>query len=509
MHPHHKVLLIILDGFGINPKLEHNAIASANAPTWQHVWATAPRALLEASGEAVGLPAGQMGNSEVGHLTIGAGRVLYQDLTRIDQAIHAQALDHNLILQEALTLAKSRGRAVHLLGLLSDGGVHSHQHHLYALLQQCQRQQLTDVYIHAFLDGRDVPPQSAETYIDQLEQVCSESHCGQIASLCGRYYAMDRDQRWDRVHAAYALLTEGTGNQSDNARAALQQAYARGETDEFVSPTRIGGSPSIHDDDIVIFWNYRSDRARELSRAFLSTDFSGFTRARTPKLGAFLSFTQYADDIPSQILFPPQVVKNTLGDYVAQLAIPQVRIAETEKYAHVTFFFNGGCETVLAGEQRCLVASASVATYDLQPAMSAAEISAQLIRALQQQNAGLIVCNYANPDMVGHTGNFTATQHSIEILDHCLRDVLEAAAVAGYDVIISADHGNAECMFDESTQQPHTAHTTDPVPFVYLGRPADMVQTQGTLADIAPTILYLMGLSVPTEMTGNVLLKIR
>ncbi len=503
-----KILLIILDGFGISPKREHNAIAHADAPTWQDLWANAPHALLEASGAAVGLPCGQMGNSEVGHLTIGAGRVLYQDLTRIDQAINQQGLTHNAALQQALTLAATHNSAVHFLGLLSDGGIHSHEQHLYALLKQCQRHALNKVYLHAFLDGRDVPPQSAANSLTKLENVCSDLNCGVIASLCGRYYAMDRDQRWDRVQMAYDLLTL---NQADfhaaNALAGLTDAYARNETDEFVKPTLIGMPPAIGDHDIVIFWNYRSDRARELSRAFLSTEFTGFSRHTVPKLSAFLSMTKYADDIPSQILFAPQTLVNTLGAYVASKGIPQLRIAETEKYAHVTFFFNGGVETPLAGEQRCLIASPNVSTYDLQPAMSAREITIELINALDQQHFGLIICNFANPDMLGHTGNFDATQTSIEILDACLNKVLASAKHNGYEVIITADHGNAECMYDERTQQAHTAHTADPVPFVYVGRDIISIAPTGTLADIAPTILSLMGLAIPPDMTGKVLIQ--
>ena len=503
-----KVLLIILDGFGISAKIEHNAIANANLPTWQQLWQTAPHALLEASGLAVGLPEGQMGNSEVGHLTIGAGRVLYQDLTRIDQAIATKALDHHPVLQEALANAKARNSAVHFIGLLSDGGVHSHEQHLYALLEQCQQQALTQVYIHAFLDGRDVPPESAAKSLAKLEQTCARLGCGQIASLCGRYYAMDRDQRWERIEAAYTLLTEAKSEfQAPSASLGLENAYSRGETDEFVKPTLIGTPQPINDDDVVIFWNYRSDRARELTRAFLEPEFLGFTRHKVPALSSFISLTQYASDIESQVLFPPATVKNTLGAYLADLQIEQCRIAETEKYAHVTFFFNGGVEAVLPGEERCLIPSAKVATYDLQPAMSALEITHALDNALKQQRFGLIVCNYANPDMLGHTGDFKATQQSLEVLDRCLADVLQTAKTEGYEVILTADHGNAECMYDEATQQPHTAHTTDPVPLVYLGRPATLTQKTGTLADIAPSVLRVMGLAIPAEMTGTALIN--
>lgn len=502
-----KLLLIILDGFGIREATQYNAIANASAPTWQHLWATQPHVLLDASGPAVGLPLGQMGNSEVGHLTIGSGRVIHQDLSRIDQAIASGALQNNRVLQDALALAKTQKRAIHFLGLLSEGGVHSHQQHLYALLQQCHTMQLTQVYIHAFLDGRDVPPQSAATAITDLEQHLQTLGCGQIASICGRYYAMDRDQRWQRTQSAYELLTEGQADyQANNALDALHAAYARGETDEFVKPTTVTPAVVIADGDIVVFWNYRSDRARQLSHALLQPEFSGFIRQKTLQLGAFLSFTRYAEDIDSQVIFPPQDIRHTLGDCLAQHGLTQLRMAETEKYAHVTFFFNGGREAVLPGEQRLLVASPKVDTYDLQPEMSAPELSQQLIQHLSSQQFDVIVCNYANPDMVGHTGNYEATQHSIEILDRCLTQVLQAAEQAHYEVIITADHGNAECMYDEIQHQPHTAHTLEPVPLVYIGRKVTCLRSHGTLADVAPTVLHLLQLPIPAEMTGQILL---
>lgn len=504
-----KLLLLILDGFGIRDAQDHNAIATAHAPTWHNLWATKPHTLLAASGEAVGLPAGQMGNSEVGHMTIGAGRVIYQDLTRIDRAIAAGELQQNTVLQNALHFAKAADKTVHLLGLLSPGGVHSHEQHLYALLQQCQQHGLSKVCIHAFLDGRDVPPKSAEASLTALEKVCQAMDCGHIASLCGRYYAMDRDQRWERTEQAYALLTEGTAPyQAASALAGLQAAYERNESDEFVRPTLIGSGHPIEAGDVVIFWNYRSDRARQLSRAFLSQDFTGFHRPTPPHLGAFVSLTQYAEDIPSQVIFPPQGIHHTLGECLAEQGIHQFRIAETEKYAHVTFFFNGGRETVFDLEQRCLIPSPKVATYDQQPAMSAGEISQALIAALQQQRFGFLVSNYANPDMVGHTGNFDAARASIETLDRCLKDVIDAAQANGYEVIITADHGNAECMYDETHHQPHTAHTTEPVPFVYIGRAVRTIKAHGSLADVAPTILALMGLAIPPEMTGQVLVDV-
>lgn len=501
-----KLLLIILDGFGIRDATQHNAIANADAPTWHRLWATQPHALLEASGPAVGLPAGQMGNSEVGHLTIGSGRVIHQDLSRIDQAIAAGDLSHNRALQDVLTLAKTQQRAVHFLGLLSTGGVHSHQEHLYALLQQCQAQQLTRVSIHAFLDGRDVAPKSAATSIHDLEHTLQTLGCGRIASICGRYYAMDRDQRWLRTQSAYDLLTQAKAEyHASSALEALHAAYARGETDEFVKTTLIEPAATIQDGDIVIFWNYRADRARQLSRALLHPEFSGFPRPNAPKLAAFLSLTHYADDIDCPVIFPPQDIQHTLGDCLAEHGLKQLRLAETEKYAHVTFFFNGGREAALPGEERLLIASPKVATYDLQPAMSAPELSQQLIAHLLSQQFDVIVCNYANPDMVGHTGNYQATQHGIEILDQCLTRVLQTAQASGYEIIITADHGNAECMYDETHQQPHTAHTLEPVPFVYLGRPVQLLKTHGTLADIAPTLLHLLQLPIPTEMSGQLL----
>ncbi len=505
--------LIILDGWGHRTDLPHNAILAAHAPVWDKLWHDCPHTLLAGSGLEVGLPADQMGNSEVGHLTIGAGRTTYQELTRIDKAITDGDFFHNPAFLGAFKKAKANNKAVHILGLLSPGGVHSHEQHIQALLQLAAQQQITPVYIHAFLDGRDTPPQSALASLNAIEETCAQLQCGKIVSLIGRYYAMDRDKRWERVQTAYELLTEGKANYHvDNAATGLTMAYARGETDEFVQATSIHADQqppiTINDGDVIIFMNFRADRARELTRAFIEASFNGFIRHKVPRLADFVSLTQYAADIKTTIAFPPQALTNVLGEYLAKQGLTQLRIAETEKYAHVTFFFNGGQEKPFVGEARVLVPSPKVATYDLQPEMSAFEMTAQLVKAIQERQYDLIVCNFANPDMVGHTGNFAATVKAVEVIDQCLGMIQQALQAVSGEMIITADHGNAECMFDEKTQQPHTAHTCELVPFVYYGRHAVITKAQGNLADIAPTILYLMNLPLPTEMTGQVLLKI-
>jgi 2,3-bisphosphoglycerate-independent phosphoglycerate mutase len=400
-----------------------------------------------------------------------------------------------------------------VLGLLSPGGVHSHEQHIQAFIKLAAEQQAPAVYLHAFLDGRDTPPQSALASITQLEATCKQLQCGQLVSIIGRYYAMDRDQRWDRVQVAYELLTDGRADyQADTGTAALAAAYARGETDEFVKATRIHSTQStpvtINDGDIVVFMNFRADRARELTRAFTEENFTGFTRHKIPQLADFISLTQYAADINTTIAFPPQSLTQVLGEYIAEQGLTQLRIAETEKYAHVTFFFNGGREQPFAGEERILVPSPKVTTYDLQPEMSAFAMTDQLVKAIKDQRYNLIVCNFANPDMVGHTGNFPATVKAIATIDQCLGRIQQALQAVGGEMIITADHGNAECMFDEKTQQAHTAHTCELVPFVYYGRQAAITKTHGTLADIAPTLLYLMNLPIPPAMTGQVLLKL-
>lgn len=508
------IVLIILDGWGYRETDQYNAINAAQIPNWNQLWQQCPHTLIEGSGLAVGLPDDQMGNSEVGHLTMGAGRTVYQELTRIDKAIADGEFFHNPVFINAMKIACENNKAVHILGLLSPGGVHSHEKHIQAIAQLAAQQKVNKLYMHAFLDGRDTPPQSVAPSIKALEEEFKRNHCGQFASIIGRYYAMDRDKRWERTQKAYDMLTEGKAEfHAATALQALEQAYARGETDEFVKATTICGADQtpikIEDGDVVIFMNFRADRARQLTRAFTDTDFTGFQRNVVPKLAEFVSLTQYAVDIKTTIAYLPQSLKNVLGEYIAEKGLKQLRIAETEKYAHVTFFFNGGVEEPSEGEDRILIPSVKVATYDLKPEMSAPEITERLVEAIQGQKYDLIVCNYANPDMVGHTGDFNATVKAIETIDHCLGQIISALRDVGGEVIITADHGNAECMYDDNTKQPHTAHTSDPVPFVYMGRPASITHKAGTLADIAPTLLYLMGLAKPDEMTGQNLLNFK
>lgn len=506
-------VLIILDGWGHRDTTQYNAIAAAKKPIWDNLWQTHAHTLIEGSGYAVGLPQNQMGNSEVGHLTIGAGRTVFQEFTRIDKAIEDKEFFHNSVFLHALDQARLNDKSVHILGLLSPGGVHSHERQIFAMASLAA-QEKTRFYVHAFLDGRDTPPQSALTSLQSLEQHLQQLNAGKIASIIGRYYAMDRDKRWDRIENAYVLLTEGKADfHAATADDGLLQAYARGETDEFVRATTIHdvGQPAIkiQDGDVVIFMNYRADRARELTHAFIDKEFNGFQRRVVPQLAEFVSLTQYAADLKTSIAYAPQSLTNVLGEYIAKQGIKQLRIAETEKYAHVTFFLNGGAEPPFAGEDRILVPSAKIATYDLHPQMSAVEITDRLITAIQSKQYGLIVCNFANPDMVGHTGDFDATVEAIATIDECLGRIVAALHQVNGELIITADHGNAECMYDEKTQQPHTAHTSDPVPFIYVGRQASITHKQGTLADIAPTLLYLMGIPIPPEMTGTPLVKLQ
>jgi 2,3-bisphosphoglycerate-independent phosphoglycerate mutase len=509
MNTHQKTFaLIILDGWGYREDTTFNAIAAAKTPHWDYLWQNYPHNLIDSSGLLVGLPDGQMGNSEVGHLHMGAGRRVYQDLTRIDESIQTGNFFNHPLLLEAFNRAQTNHRAIHLIGLLSPGGVHSHETHLHALLTFAEQQKFNNLWIHAFLDGRDTPPKSAQNSLDILEK---EYHA-QIASIVGRYYAMDRDKRWDRVEKAYDLLTgENAAYTAQTAHEALDAAYARGETDEFVQPTYIlnGANKArvIEDGDTVLFFNFRADRARQLSHALIDKNFTGFERRRCPELERFITFTDYAADIPSDVIFPTVPLKNMLGDYLAQQGYQQLRLAETEKYAHVTFFFNGGMETPSPGESRILIPSPKVSTYDQAPQMSAAEVSEALVKAIKSQHYQFIVCNFANPDMVGHTGDFQATVKAIEVIDECLGKIFDALKSTQSEAIITADHGNAELMFDTQAHQPHTAHTTEQIPFVYIGRPAIATKT-GSLADIAPTILYLMGLNIPVEMTGKSLVEL-
>ena len=507
------IALIILDGFGYRENPEANAIAAAKKPHWDKLWKAYPHTLISACGEAVGLPQGQMGNSEVGHLTMGAGRIVNQELTRIDRTIQDKTFFQHSVLVEAINQAKSQNKAIHLLGLLSPGGVHSHEKHLYALLQLAREQKMEKIYIHAFLDGRDTPPRSAIAYIQSLNQEIQKYRSGQIVSLIGRYYAMDRDKRWDRVQKAYDLLTLGKAvYHASDPIAALKQAYENNENDEFVQPTTLHASNAqpitIQDGDIVLFFNFRADRARELTEAFVEKDFQGFSRKKHPKLTSFITFTQYNKNFNLPIVFPPESLQNILGAYLSEQGLRQLRIAETEKYAHVTFFFNGGIEKPFTGEDRILIPSPKVPTYDLQPEMSARELTTRLVEEIKHRHYDVIICNFANPDMLGHTGQFPAVVKAIEVIDECLGRIIEALQSIGGEALITADHGNAEYMFDQNTQQPHTAHTNELVPFLYVGRNAEITKFEGKLSDIAPTILYLIGLSQPKEMTGESLVKL-
>lgn len=506
---HLPIVLTILDGWGYREEHDDNAIAQANTPHWDHWWQHFPHMLLDCSGPAVGLPKGQIGNSEVGHMHLGAGRVIDQDLTHINKAISDGDFATNPILLNAIQQAKTTNRRIHILGLLSPGGVHSHEKHIHALIELIAEHDRPDTYIHAFLDGRDTPPRSAKESLKKLSQLTQLINCGQIASISGRYYAMDRDKRWDRIERVYNLLTTATTDfHSDDPIQALEQAYERNENDEFVQPTLIKNASPIQEGDIIIFMNFRADRARQLSYAFLTEDFSGFQRKNKPKLAEFVTLTEYASNIKSEIAFPPELLINTLGEYIAEQGLKQLRIAETEKYAHVTFFFNGGREDPFDNEDRVLIASPQVATYDLQPEMSAPELTERLIAAIKSKQYALIICNYANADMVGHTGNIVATRKAVECLDHCLGEVYASVKSVGGEMLITADHGNAEYMFNETIQQAHTAHTADPVPLIYLGRDAE-IKKHGCLIDVAPTILSLMNLTPPQEMTGESLLTIK
>ncbi len=506
------VVLLILDGFGCREDAPDNAITRADAPHWRRLLATCPHASIDASELRVGLPEGQMGNSEVGHLNIGAGRVVYQDYTRIDVAIRDGQFTRNPALLDAVATAQSGDSTLHVLGLLSPGGVHSHERQIAAMVDMAAAGGAR-VAVHAFLDGRDTPPRSAAASLSFIAGVCAGHRSARVASICGRYYAMDRDQRWDRVAPAYALLVDGTAQyRATTPEQGLAAAYARNETDEFVKATAIvdaAGRPvRMADGDVVVFMNFRADRARQMTRALTDPAFAGFARPRVPKLARFVCLTSYGDDFSQlPVAFAAQKIGNGFGEYISGLGLAQLRIAETEKYAHVTYFFNGGNEARYPGEDRVLVPSPKVATYDLQPEMSAVEVTDRLVAAIEGGRYDAIVCNYANGDMVGHTGNFEAAKRAIETLDACIGRVVEATRSRGGEVVITADHGNAEQMHDAATGQAHTAHTRNRVPFVYVGRPATVVP-DGALQDIAPTLLALMGLPKPAEMTGHSLVRL-
>jgi len=506
------VILLILDGFGYREESQDNAISLANTPNLDRLKRDYPNTLINASEHYVGLPDGQMGNSEVGHLNIGAGRVVFQDFERINNSIKTGDFFAIPALIEAMSSLKEKNKALHIFGLLSDGGVHSHQEHIYAILEMAAKQGLKQVYVHLFLDGRDTPPVSAKAYIEALEARITSLGVGQIASVCGRFYAMDRDKRWERIEPAFNMIVEGEASLSaTSATQALENAYARKETDEFVQCTviqQLGEKPiKLADDDIVIFMNFRGDRAREITDAILNTRFDGFTRKRVPQLSHFFTLTQHDQNQKKATpIFAPFTVKNTFGEHLQNLGLTQLRIAETEKYPHVTFFFNGGEEAIFNGEDRILVPSPKVATYDLQPEMSAYEMTDKLIAAIQARKYDAIVCNYANCDMVGHTGSLEAAIKAVEALDSCIGRVVEAMQAIGGEVVITADHGNAELMRDYQNNQPHTQHTTNLVPMIYVGRSARLSQ-DGALSDLAPTLLTIMGVTQPVEMTGKNLIS--
>jgi 2,3-bisphosphoglycerate-independent phosphoglycerate mutase len=497
------VLLIILDGFGYREDPDNNAIALANKPNYDRIWREYPHTLIQASEKSVGLPKAQMGNSEVGHLNIGAGRIVQMELTRVEVDIQDGTFFKNPALSGAVTLTKQNDSALHIIGLLSPGGVHSHEDHLLAMVEMAARGGLKKVYVHALLDGRDTPPRSAEASLLRMQDKCKALGIGRIASIVGRFFAMDRDNRWDRVQVAYDLITQGKAPFSAaTALDGLQQAYARNENDEFVQATVIGEKIGMRDGDVAVFMNYRADRARELTRALTDETFDGFKREQRPKLASFVTLSSYGEDFHLPTAYKPGTIKNGFGEYISSLGLKQLRIAETEKYAHVTYFLNGGKEQPYPGEDRILVPSPKVHTYDLKPEMSAFEVTDKLEEAIRSRKYQAIICNYANGDMVGHSGNLGAAIKAIEALDICLGRVVSTMQQCDGEVLITADHGNAEQMMDHATHQAHTAHTLNPVPFVYVGRKATMVDG-GALQDITPTMLALMGLRKPQEMTGK------
>ncbi|EEH97040.2 MULTISPECIES: 2,3-bisphosphoglycerate-independent phosphoglycerate mutase [Clostridium] len=500
------VMLMILDGFGIAPKSDGNAVEAANKPNFSGLMEKYPHTQLQASGLYVGLPDGQMGNSEVGHLNIGAGRIIYQELTRITKEISEGGFFKNDALTLAVNNAKENNAALHLMGLLSDGGVHSHIDHLKGLLKLAKEAGLQNVYVHCFMDGRDVPPSSGKDFIIELENYMKEIGVGKIATVAGRYYAMDRDNRWERVELAYNAMVLGKGEIAASAVEAIEKSYHDNKTDEFVLPAVVDSNGMIKNGDSVIFFNFRPDRAREITRAINDKDFAGFKR-ETLNL-TFVTMTQYDKTLEGvHVAYRPESITNTLGEYVSNNGLNQLRIAETEKYAHVTFFFNGGVEKENPGEDRALIASPKVATYDLKPEMSAYEVTEELINRINEDKYDMIILNYANPDMVGHTGVMEAAVKAIEVVDECLGKVANKILEKDGTLFITADHGNAETMIDFSTGNPFTAHTTDPVPFIWVSnRTEGRTLKEGKLADIAPTMLNEMGLSKPEEMTGECLI---
>ncbi|MBQ9937194.1 MAG: 2,3-bisphosphoglycerate-independent phosphoglycerate mutase [Oscillospiraceae bacterium] len=495
------LVLMILDGFG-NADVKDNAIAAANTPNLDKIFSSNPLTFIGASGNDVGLPDGQMGNSEVGHTNIGAGRIVYQELTRITKSIKDGDVLNNETLVKAMKNAIDNNSALHFMGLLSDGGVHSHNSHLYGLVKMAKDMGVKDVFVHCFLDGRDVPPSSAADFVAELDSELKNIGIGKIASVMGRYYAMDRDNRWERVVKAYDAMVNGKGNVNLNAVDAVKKSYEEGVTDEFVVPTVCAENANIKSNDSVIFFNFRPDRAREITRTLVDDDFSGFERENGAVKPFFVCMTQYDATMPNvEVAFKPQTLDNTFGEYISAQGLSQLRIAETEKYAHVTFFFNGGVEKVYENEDRCLVNSPKVATYDLKPEMSAYEVCDNVVERIESGNYDVIILNFANCDMVGHTGVFDAAKAAVEAVDTCVGRVVNAVKDMGGVTIITADHGNADHMRDENGE-PFTAHTTNPVPFCVVGYPCTL-REGGVLADIAPTMLKILNLDKPSEMTGE------
>lgn len=500
------LILMILDGFGIGKNDESNAIFNAATPNIDKLFSSNPITQIGASGMDVGLPDGQMGNSEVGHTNIGAGRIVYQELTRITKTINEDKLKDNQAIIAAMDSAVENGTALHLMGLLSNGGVHSHNTHLYGILELAKKKGLKNVYIHSFLDGRDVPPSSAADFVDECMKETEKIGVGKIATVMGRYYAMDRDNRWDRVEKAYAAMVYGEGVEAECPVCAVKSSYEQGVTDEFVVPSVIKNGATIKPNDSVIFFNFRPDRAREITRALVDPDFKGFERKNGFFPLSYVCMTQYDATMPNvEVAFKPQTLDNTLGEYISSLGMQQLRIAETEKYAHVTFFFNGGVEKQYPGEDRILVKSPAVATYDLQPEMSAYEVSEKLVPAIKSGKYDMIILNFANCDMVGHTGVFEAAVKAVEAVDTCVGKVIDAVREMDGVALITADHGNADKMIDDDGE-PFTAHTTNPVPFCVVGYDCEL-REGGRLADIAPTMLQIMKLPQPEEMDGKSLIK--
>ncbi len=502
------LVLLIMDGWGYRPNMPDNAIANAKTPVLDQLCKDYANTQISASGMDVGLPNGQMGNSEVGHTNIGAGRTVYQNLTKVTKSIMDGDFYENPTFVEAVDKAVAAGKAVHIMGLASPGGVHSHDSHILAAIELAAKRGAKEILVHAFLDGRDTPPRSAAGTLAKLEEKYAELGAGRTATLIGRYYAMDRDNRWERVEEAYNLLTQAKAEFSANCPLiGLEDAYARNENDEFVKATVIGEKAPMQDGDAVLFLNFRADRARELTYTFTDANFSGFERAATPKIH-FATLTEYAADITAPAAFPNEELTNTLGEWLSKNNKTQLRISETEKYAHVTFFFNGGVEDEFPGEKRSLINSPAVATYDMQPEMSSAELTEKLVAAIKSDEFDVIICNYPNGDMVGHTGVYDAAVKACEAVDACVGQVVEALKEVGGECLITADHGNAEQMIDPESGGVHTAHTNLPVPFIYVGRDAEIAE-DGRLCDIAPTMLKLMDMEIPAEMTGKPLISLK